>query len=72
MSDICQYHHINLLSRFGGYLVAEELGQSGDVITVFFAILIGAFYIGQAGPNMLYLTEAMGAAGEIYNTIDRV
>ena len=52
--------------------MSEGLGQSGDIITVFFAILIGAFYIGQAGPNFLYLTEAMGAAGEIYNTIDRV
>ena len=58
--------------RFGAYLVAEGLGQGGDVITVFFAILVGAFQIGQAGPNLLNLTEARGAATEIYATIDRV
>ncbi len=52
--------------------MAESLGQGGDVITVFFAILVGAFQIGQAGPNVLNVTEARGAAGEIYATIDRV
>jgi len=52
--------------------VSEGLGEAGDVITVFFAILVGAFYIGQAGPNFLNLTEARGVASEIYSTIDRV
>ena len=47
-------------------------GEVGDVITVFFAILVGAFYLGQAGPNFLNLTQSLGAAGEIYATIDRV
>ena len=39
---------------------------------VFFAVLIGAFALGQAGPNMEALFTAAGAAGTIYDTIDRV
>ena len=61
-----------LLYRFGGFLVDMGRGEVGDVITVFFAILIGSFYIGQAGPYLLKITQARGAAGEIYTTIDRV
>ena len=50
----------------------EELAQAGDVLTVFFAILIGAFFIGQAGPNLQNLVQAQGAAGAVYEVIDRV
>ena len=39
---------------------------------VFFAILIGAFALGQAGPNLEGLFTAAGAAGSIFETIDRV
>ena len=39
---------------------------------VFFAVLIGAFAIGQAGPNVANLLTAAGASGAIYDTIDRV
>lgn len=39
---------------------------------VFFAVLIGAFALGQAGPNMEALFTAAGAAGTIFETIDRV
>ena len=38
----------------------------------FFAVLIGAFALGQAAPNMENLLTAAGAAGSIYDTIDRV
>ena len=58
--------------RFGAYLVQEELAQAGDVLTVFFAILIGAFVIGQAGPNLQKLVQAQAAAGAVYQVIDRV
>ena len=58
--------------RFGGFLVMSGRGQGGDIITVFFAILVGAFQLGQAGPNLLNISESRGAAGEIYSTIDRV
>ena len=58
--------------RFGAYLVQEELAQAGDVLTVFFAILIGAFVIGQAGPNLQKLVQAQAAGGAVYEVIDRV
>lgn len=60
------------LCRFGGFLVSRELAQIGDIITVFFSILVGAFYFGQSGPNLQKLTEARGAATPIYDIIDRV
>ena len=39
---------------------------------VFFAVLIGAFSIGQAAPNFDKLITAAGASIAIYNVIDRV
>ena len=39
---------------------------------VFFAVLIGAFSIGQAGPSLEELGVAAGAMEFIYNTIHRV
>ncbi len=39
---------------------------------VFFAVLIGAFALGQAGPYMEGLVTAAGSATTIFNTIDRV
>jgi ATP-binding cassette subfamily B (MDR/TAP) protein 1 len=57
--------------RFGGYLVSRELAEVGDIITVFFSILIGAFYFGQSGPNFQKIAEAEGGAASIYTIIDR-
>ena len=42
------------------------------MLAVFFAVLIGAFSLGQAGPNAEGLIVAAGAAGEVFDTIDRV
>ena len=39
---------------------------------VFFAVLIGAFALGQAFPNLENLTSAAGASITIFETIDRV
>lgn len=58
-------------SRFGGFLVSRELAQVGDIITVFFSILIGAFYIGQSGPNFQKIADAQAGAAPIYDIIDR-
>ena len=38
----------------------------------FFALIIGAFSLGQAAPNMENLMTAAGASVSIYETIDRV
>ena len=42
------------------------------MLAVFFAVIIGAFSLGQAAPNAESLVTAAGAAGEIFETIDRV
>jgi hypothetical protein len=39
---------------------------------VFFAVLIGAFGIGQASPNIEAFANARGAAYEIFKIIDNV
>ena len=39
---------------------------------VFFCVLIGAFAIGNAGPNVQNVATARGAAFTIWNLIDRV
>ena len=39
---------------------------------VFFAVLIGAFALGQTGPNVQALLTAAGAAGTVFEIIDRV
>ena len=39
---------------------------------VSFAVLIGAFALGQAGPNLEVLLTAAGAGGTIFKVIGRV
>lgn len=41
-------------------------------VQVFFSVLIGAFSIGQASPNIEAFANARGAAYEIFNIIDNV
>ena len=45
---------------------------AGDVLAVFFAVIVGGFSLGQAGPNVEGLIVASAAAGEVFETIDRV
>ena len=45
---------------------------AGDVLAVFFAVIVGGFSLGQAGPNVEGLIVATAAAGEVFETIDRV
>ena len=42
------------------------------MLAVFFAVIIGAFALGQAAPNIESVLTAAGAAGQIFETIDRV
>ncbi|KAI9343422.1 P-loop containing nucleoside triphosphate hydrolase protein [Zopfochytrium polystomum] len=56
---------------YGGSLVGHGM-TAGDVLNVFFAIIIGAFSLGQVGPNISAIGSAMGAAVKIFETIDRV
>ncbi|XP_007644962.1 ATP-dependent translocase ABCB1 isoform X1 [Cricetulus griseus] len=55
---------------YGTSLVISKEYSIGQVLTVFFAVLIGAFSIGQASPNIEAFANARGAAYEIFNIID--
>ena len=79
---------------FGGFLVAEERAEAGDVITVsmfawkpllhmqknfspsplqvFFAILMGTFFLGQAGTNYQLLVDASQVMAAFLRILNRV
>ncbi|KAJ3190714.1 Multidrug resistance protein 1 [Irineochytrium annulatum] len=55
---------------YGGLLITYGLMTGGEVINVFFAIIIGAFSLGNCGPNVSAIASAIGAATKIFKTID--
>ncbi|KAL6034361.1 hypothetical protein STEG23_030529, partial [Scotinomys teguina] len=55
---------------YGTSLVLSKEYSIGQVLTVFFSVLIGAFSIGQASPNIEAFANARGAAYEIFKIID--
>ncbi|XP_058037982.1 ATP-dependent translocase ABCB1 [Ahaetulla prasina] len=55
---------------YGTTLILDEKYSIGGVLTVFFAVLIGAFSIGQVSPNLEAFATARGAAYAIFNIID--
>ncbi|XP_015742969.1 multidrug resistance protein 1 [Python bivittatus] len=55
---------------YGTTLIIDEGYSIGKVLTVFFAVLIGAFSIGQVSPNLEAFASARGAAYTIFNIID--
>ncbi|XP_068091617.1 ATP-dependent translocase ABCB1 isoform X2 [Hyperolius riggenbachi] len=57
---------------YGTTLIIEGNYQIGDVLTVFFAVIIGAFSVGQTSPNIEAFSNARGAAYAVFNIIDNV
>ncbi|XP_037366487.1 ATP-dependent translocase ABCB1 isoform X2 [Talpa occidentalis] len=55
---------------YGTKLVITNEYSIGQVLTVFFSVLIGAFSVGQATPSIEAFANARGAAYEIFNIID--
>ncbi|XP_053914028.1 ATP-dependent translocase ABCB1 isoform X2 [Cuculus canorus] len=55
---------------YGTTLVINEDYSIGNVLTVFFSVLIGAFSIGQTAPSIEAFASARGAAYAIFNIID--
>ena len=51
------------------YITSSNLFK---VLTVFFAVVVGAFGISQAGQNAEFFATAQAAAYSIYEVIDRV
>ncbi|KAJ3063793.1 (ABC) transporter, partial [Quaeritorhiza haematococci] len=68
-----------LFVMFGSYALAFWFGSTlipqvmngGQVLTVFFALVIGASSLGNIGPNMSAIGNGQGAAYSIFETIDR-
>lgn len=58
---------------YGTKLTVEdkENYSIGSVLTVFFAVMIGAFSLGQAAPNLESIANARGAACEVYKIIQK-
>lgn len=56
---------------YGGKLVQETDLTVGDVMICFFAVLIGAFSLGNAAPNLQSFAVARGAAYVIFELIKR-
>ncbi|NXA54463.1 MDR1 protein, partial [Nothocercus julius] len=49
----------------------QETYTIGRVLIVFFSVLIGAFSLGQAAPNLESMANARGAAYEVYKIINK-
>ena len=64
---------------FGAILISDGFINSytgnpytgGDVVTVFFSTLLGAFSLGQAAPSIPAFNSAKAAASSIFETIER-
>ncbi|KAK5581948.1 hypothetical protein RB653_003529 [Dictyostelium firmibasis] len=52
--------------------VPDRPWQGGDVLTVFFSVIMGAMALGQASPNVASFANGRGAAFKIYEVIDRL
>ena len=57
---------------FGAFLIQRGSIDGGSVLAVFFVVVTAALSLGQGAPNIQELFEAAGAAGTVYDTIDRV
>ncbi|OWK64235.1 Multidrug resistance protein 1 [Lonchura striata] len=57
---------------YGTKLTAEDPHYDiGRVLIVFFSVLVGAFSLGQAAPNLESMANARGAAYEVYKIINK-
>ncbi|XP_031432465.1 ATP-binding cassette, sub-family B (MDR/TAP), member 4 isoform X2 [Clupea harengus] len=55
---------------YGSTLIIAGEYTIGSVLTVFFAVIIGAFGIGQTSPNIQAFASARGAAHKVFGIID--
>ncbi|CAB4489205.1 unnamed protein product [Rhizophagus irregularis] len=57
---------------YGSTLLLKGELTSGDVVNVFFAVLIGAFALGHIAPDLQAFSFAIGAGSKIFETINRI
>ncbi|TFK26115.1 P-loop containing nucleoside triphosphate hydrolase protein [Coprinopsis marcescibilis] len=66
------YASYGLAFHFGTTLILQGYADSGAVVNVFMAILIGSISLTLLAPEIQALTHGCGAAAKLYETIDRV
>ncbi|KAF8892354.1 multidrug resistance protein 1 [Gymnopilus junonius] len=66
------YSAYALAFSFGTTLINSGNANAGQVINVFFAILIGSFSLALLAPEAQAITTGLSAAAKLYDTIDRV
>ena len=69
--NFCMMCSYGLAFWYGGMQVRKGNMTGGDVMIVLFAVLIGGFEMGQAGPKITAVVEGLGAGGSIFSVIDR-
>nr|XP_006812790.1 PREDICTED: multidrug resistance protein 1-like [Saccoglossus kowalevskii] len=55
---------------YGPLLVSRGEMSGGEVLTVFFCVMIGSMSLGNAGPNLQFVASAKGAAATLIKIID--
>ena len=59
-------------NRYGSTLILACELSAGNVVTVFFAVIIGSFSLGNALPELETFATALGSATVVFEVIDRV
>ncbi|KAI4335103.1 hypothetical protein L6164_013782 [Bauhinia variegata] len=65
------YSSYALAIWFGGKMILEKGYTGGQVITVFFAVLMGSLSLGQASPSLTAFAAGQAAAFKMLETINR-
>ncbi|KIM25827.1 hypothetical protein M408DRAFT_204802 [Serendipita vermifera MAFF 305830] len=66
------YASYSLAFHFGATLVLAGEIDVGVIINVFFSIVIGSFSLAMLAPELTAVSNARGAAGKLFETIDRI
>jgi ATP-binding cassette subfamily B (MDR/TAP) protein 1 len=67
-----RYASYGLAFFWGASLILRGQATSGQIVGVFFSVLIGAFALAELAPKVQSITFAIAAATSLFNTIDRV
>ena len=56
---------------YGGKLVVDEGYSGGNVLTVFFSVIMGGFALGQFGSSSEGIAKGQGAGFKVFQVIER-
>ncbi|GBB93073.1 hypothetical protein RclHR1_02100022 [Rhizophagus clarus] len=72
INDLFVYSAYSLAFWFGSTQIINDETTPGNVLSVFFLVLIGTFSLNQMMPDLMALSSAKGAGGKIFETISRI